>query len=158
MPRVTYVKKARKDNPVAKKGESYYWWKFRYGGRQFSKNQPARSRLTQSGFLSQLYELEDNMGGRFGECSSVEELQAEVENLRDEFDNLQNECQEALDNMPEHLQDSSSSGELLTERIEALEDWGGSLDGIDVEDYEGDLDEIKEEVIGEIEGSNPGIG
>ena len=37
MPRVHHVKSARKDNPVAKKGESYYWWKFRYGGKRYSK-------------------------------------------------------------------------------------------------------------------------
>ena len=34
MPRVHFVKKARKDYPSTgiQKGDSYYWWQFRYGG------------------------------------------------------------------------------------------------------------------------------
>ena len=43
MPRVNYVKKARKNNPAVKRGESYFWWKFRYGGKQYSKTRPRQS-------------------------------------------------------------------------------------------------------------------
>ena len=50
MPRVTHVKAARKDNPVCKKGESYYWWKFRYGGKRYSLTRPRASQLTQSAY------------------------------------------------------------------------------------------------------------
>jgi len=30
MARAHFVKKARKDNPVALKGESYWWWELRF--------------------------------------------------------------------------------------------------------------------------------
>ena len=42
MPRVNYVKKARKAIPGAdiKVGDAYYWWKFRYGGKHVSKIRP----------------------------------------------------------------------------------------------------------------------
>ena len=39
-PRVHYVKSARKDNPVAKKGEPYYWWQSYCSPKQFSKTPP----------------------------------------------------------------------------------------------------------------------
>jgi len=57
MPRVNFVQKARKDNPVAKAGESYYWWKFRYGGKHYSLTRPRESQLTQSEFLGAMYSL-----------------------------------------------------------------------------------------------------
>jgi hypothetical protein len=55
MPRVHHVKKARKDNPVAKVGESYYWWKNFRSPKRFSKTFPKRSQLTGSDKLSRLY-------------------------------------------------------------------------------------------------------
>ncbi len=57
MPRVTHVKKARKDNPVCKAGESYYWWKFRYGGKRYSLTRPRPSQLTQSAYFGGLRAL-----------------------------------------------------------------------------------------------------
>lgn len=55
MARVTYVKSARKDNPVAKVGEPYYWWKFQRGPKNYSKTRPLPSQLTSSDKLSRLY-------------------------------------------------------------------------------------------------------
>lgn len=65
MARATFVKKARKDIPGTdiKAGESYYWWKFRFGGKHYSKTPPRRSQLTQSDFLGQLYAIEDEIQG-----------------------------------------------------------------------------------------------
>lgn len=59
MPRVHHVKKAMKDNRVCKKGESYYWWKFRYGGKQYSKTYPRASQLTQSDKLGRIYSAQE---------------------------------------------------------------------------------------------------
>jgi len=60
MPRVHFVKKARKDNSAAKAGESYYWWKFRYRGRRptrsWARYRMRRGRMTR---LSQEELLED---------------------------------------------------------------------------------------------------
>ena len=88
MPRVTFVKKARKDNPVAKKGEPYYWWQFAFGTKQYSKTQPARSQLTQSSFLSQLYELQDGMEERFNNLG-IDAIEDARTDLVDELQNLQ---------------------------------------------------------------------
>lgn len=150
--RVHHVKKARKAQPEygIKKGDSYYWWKFRFGGKRVSKTYPKRSQLTQSGFLSTLYDLQDNISfDRDG-------LEGSVTSLTDEIESLRDECQDSLDNMPEHLQESSSSGEMLQERIEALEEWVDELQAVDL-DIDDDLtDEEKEsridEIIEELEG------
>lgn len=137
MTRLHFVKKARKKNPAVKKGESYYWWQFRYGPKRYSKEKPRRSQLTQSDFLSQLYELEDEI------AEAAPESPEDLESLRDEWvqriEDLRDECQEKLDNMPEQLQESDS-GQLLQERIDALEEWSNAIGGIDV-DY--DEDEAK---------------
>ena len=38
MPKLNYVKKARKDYPESEiqKGDSYYWWQFNYGPKNKS--------------------------------------------------------------------------------------------------------------------------
>lgn len=141
MPRVTHVKKARQDNPVCKKGESYYWWKFRYGGKRFSLTYPTRSQLTQSNFLGQLYDLQDEQ--HFSECESETDFETAVDSLVNEVQSLADECQESRDNMPEQLQDANA-GELLGERVEALEQWISELESVDVSIDE-DLDEDEKE-------------
>lgn len=118
MTRAHFVKSARKANPVAKRGESYYWWKFRRGAKQFSKTAPKPSRLTQSDFWSAVYSLqEDNAAGP--------SCMADVETLRDEIvsslENIRDETQSKLENMPQGLQDGDT-GQLLQERIDALEE------------------------------------
>ncbi len=122
MPRVHHVKKARKDNPAVKKGESYYWWKFRYAGKRYSKTRPKSSQLTQSEFLSRLYAIDE------------QDTPWSLEDLKDELESLQEMCEDSLQNMPEQLQDSSESGQLLQERIDGLEDWIGQLDSLEDDD------------------------
>lgn len=150
MARVQTVKKARKARREygIKKGDTYYWWKFRFGTIHYSKTYPKRSQLTQSGFLSTFYELQDNLS------FDRDSLEGSVQNLTSEIEQLRDECQDSLDNMPEHLQEASSSGELLTERIDALEEWQNELEGIDLEvdedlnkeEKEARIDEIIEEL------------
>jgi hypothetical protein len=141
--KVTFVKKAQKDIPNTniKAGDSYYWWKFRFGGKHCSKTYPKRSQLTQSGFLSQLYDLQDKVA-EFS-ASDKDDFDSFKDEILSEIDNLKEECESSLESMPEHLQESSSSGELLTERIDALQSWYDDIDGVEC-DY--DEDEIKEEV------------
>ena len=152
MARANFVKKARKDYPESniKKGESYYWWKFRFGGKYKSKTPPRRSQLTQSGFLSGLCDLEDGMSERLSGIGH-EEISGVVEELTSEIECLRDECQDSLDNMPEHLQESSDSGMLLQERIDALEDWISNLENIEVEVNE---EEIQEQATEEIREEN----
>lgn len=128
MPRVTFVKAARKDNAVCKKGESYFWWKFRHGGKRFSLTRPRPSQLTQSAYYgtvrSLVEQIEDANIGDYDEFVSVkEDVVSELENLRDE-------SQASLDNMPDSLQ-YSPTGELLSERVDACDNAISDIEGID---------------------------
>lgn len=147
MPRVHFVKKARKDNPACKAGESYYWWKFRFGGTHYSKEAPKASQLTQSDFLSRAYELNERIEDL--QPGSVDDLISEVEDISNEFQNLGDECQDKLGAMPEQLQESSDAGQLLQERIDACEGLVNDLGSVDMEI---DEDSIREEVTSELSG------
>ncbi|MCK4883576.1 MAG: hypothetical protein KAS30_01770 [Candidatus Diapherotrites archaeon] len=133
MARVTLVKKARKDYPDhdIKKGESYYWWKFRNSPKQFSKTQPKPQQLTQSAFFSSVYDIQDMVDGLGTE--SFDSLQTEVEGIIQAINELGESCQESLDNMPESLQESPT-GELLQERVQVCEDCAGTLEGVNIPD------------------------
>ena len=60
---VRFVKKARKTYPEfgVRRGDSYYWWKFRGEARQMSRFYPPRSWLTKSERLARLYAAEDSL-------------------------------------------------------------------------------------------------
>lgn len=130
-----------KDEIFIAKGESYYWWQFMNGGKNFSKTPPKRSQLTQSGFLSGLYELEDRIGEM--NCETKEDFDSEKEDILSEIEGMKDQCQESLDNMPEQLQ-SAPTGELLQERIDNLDSWYSEIESIEVEDY--DEETLREEI------------
>lgn len=138
MPRVNYVKAAAKDNPVAKKGESYYWWKPRYGAKRYSKMQPRPSQTTTSDFLSRQMELEERLGDLRG-YSTFEELKSDIEEIISEIRMLGEEQADKLSNMPDSLQ-QGPTGELLEGRSSGCEDWAGELEGVDL-----DVDEPTEQ-------------
>lgn len=106
MPRVHHVKKALKDNPVAKKGESYYWWKpmvnGRGGAKRYSKTPPKPSQLTSSEFLGTVYDIQDEI------ATAAASTMAELIDLRDgwvgEINDLKSETEDKLNNMPDGLQ------------------------------------------------------
>lgn len=152
MARVTHVKKAQKDYPEhgIKKGEEYYWWKFRYGGKHFSKTYPKPSQLTQSEFLSQVYDFNDRISGlSTGDFNEPEDLQAWKEELVGELETLRDEQEEKKDNMPEGLQEGPT-GELLQERYDGIDELINELEGIDCDDFDFDEDAKKEEIIDEL--------
>ena len=132
MPKLNFVKKARKDNPVAKRGESYFWWKFAFGSKQYASTRPPRSRLTQSEYFSTLWELEDG----FQAADTAVGLKDQFEDFVADLTELRDSQEEKRENMPESLQESST-GELLQERYEALDDW---IDGIECLDTDFDAD------------------
>lgn len=166
MPRVTFVKAARKDNPVAKKGESYFWWKFRYGGKRYSKTRPRGSQLTQSAYFGTVRAMAEQI-----EDTTIENGEQLTE-LRDEIvsqiQELSEETQGSLDNMPDQLQ-YSPTGEMLQERIDALqsaecdienieefaedepkrEDYDEGEEGDD--DFQGDLQDWQEQKVDHLE-------
>ena len=159
MPRVYHVKKARKDNPVAKKGESYYWWKFAFGPKCFSKTRPKRSQLTQSEFLSWLYDFEDDFEARFKDIDDPQDLETAIEDACSEISEQRDMCQDNLDNMPDHLQDTSDAGMTLQERIDQLDDWENQLQSINIPDKDGDdFKESMENAIQEAIDTNGCVG
>jgi len=136
MARVHFVKSARKDNSVAKKGESYYWWQHAFQPKQLSKNQPTRSQIQSSAFLAELYELEDTKPNPEFDADNIQscfdDLQSAIEEHIGSIEDLKDQCEESLQNMPEHLQEQSSTGELLQERIDALEQYLSELQSISI--------------------------
>jgi len=138
MPRVHVVKSARKPQPHAgiEVGDSYYWWKFRFGGKHVSKTRPSRSQLTQSDFFSQMYAIEDDT------IQNIETAE-DIRNVIDELETLRDETQEKFDNMPDSLQ-YGSTGELLESRVEGCEEMINELDNcaMELEDKEGEMHEL----------------
>lgn len=133
MPKVYYVKKARKENPVAKVGESYYWWRFAFGAKQYSKVRPKASQLTQSGYLSQVYAIQESIG--VDTFTEFDNISNDIETIVSQLEELNYECQDSLDNMPEHLQDTSNAGLLLQERIDYIENSVNELQSIDIPEH-----------------------
>ena len=138
MPRVTHVKAARKDNSVCKKGESYFWWKFRFGGKRYSLTRPRPSQLTQSAYYGSIRGLVEQIED--SSPDSFEDFESLQQEMSEEIQNIGSETQDSLDNMPESLQ-YSPTGELLQERIDACENASGEIECItefefDREDYD----------------------
>jgi len=159
MARLHFVKKAQKDYPESniKKGDSYWWWKHNFGQKQKSRTKPSRSRLTQSNFYSQLWDIQDAV-----ETFTVEGIEGDLETMKSDLQNLLDECQGSLDNMPEQLKETSDSGVTLGERVENLEEYINELEAIDVsfEETDGSEKEMEErlaEIVGEIGNADPGL-
>jgi len=162
MPRVHFVKKARKDYPAfgIKKGDSYYWWKFRYGGIYKSKTQPRPSQLTQSEFLSTIYAIvEEIQDVTIDDFNSIEELKEFIEEKAEEIRTLGEEQEDKLNNMPEGLQDGEI-GCLLQDRADACYEMADELDemveeldeiGTDEELSEEEKEERLQEILDEIQ-------
>lgn len=153
MPRVTHVEHARKPMPEhgIKVGDSYYWWKFRFGGKHVSKTMPRQSQLTQSEYLGTMYGIQESLEDA---CSALREgdvADKDFQQLVDALDsaisdveNQRDECQSKRDNMPEQLQDAPS-GEMLGNRVDSCENIQSELDSAKsaVEDKSGEYDELK---------------
>ncbi len=137
------IPKDEKDTIFIAKGEPYYWWQFMHGNKNFSKEAPRQSQLTQSNYLSQLYSLQESLEDFAPE--TPEDLIEFVDNLKSDLESLKDECDSSLQNMPESLQ-SSPTGELLQERIDALDNAISEFDGLDLDYEELDEDDLKEEI------------
>lgn len=128
MARIHFVKKARKDYPAhsIKKGDFYYWWKFRFGGKHFSKKHPRPSQLTQSEYLSAAYGLQEQIEDLEIEDleirdDNLEDVAGELRSAADELHTLGSEQEDKIGNMPDSLQDSDTA-ERLRGRAEACEE------------------------------------
>jgi hypothetical protein len=134
MPRVHFVKKARKDNPAVKAGESYYWWKHAFGPKRYSKTRPRTSQLKQgknAAFYAALEAAEDEIN----RLETIEDLESCKDTLLDELESVQEEYQDGLDAMPEQLQ-WGSTGESIQEAIDAIEELRNEIDYVDIVEFD----------------------
>lgn len=140
MPRV-HTQKANKNYPDQgiKKGDTYYWWQFRHGGKIKSKTYPKPSQLTQSAFWGTVYSIQESNE----QVPAFDDIESAIDDIKGELEALRDEQQEKLDNMPEGLQ-QGATGELLQERYDTLDGVISDLEGIDLEFEEPD-DEDKPE-------------
>lgn len=142
MPKVHYVKSARKDNArcAVLKGQSYYWWKNRGAGGKgagfvrCSRNYPRPSMLTMSPYFTAVYALQEQMADH-----GAPEDGADLESLRDEWAaearSIGEEQQEKFDNMPEGLQ-QGDTGQMLECRANACESWADEIENVEIPDRE----------------------
>jgi len=142
MPQVHFVKSAAKDHGHIKKGQPYYWWKFRYGGKRVSLTRPRPSQLTQSEFIGAVLSLQERVEDSFP--STVEDFESERDDIISELENLRDETQEKFDNVPESLQ-YGPTGELLQTRIDSLDSVISDLESLDVDFDADDLEKEEDE-------------
>lgn len=148
MARAHFVKSARKARKEygIKKGDSYWWWQFRMGGKgmgpirsgakHFSKTPPKPSQLTQSEFLSQFLALEE----RIGDLKADDGLEAEVGDIASGFRDLGSEQEDKKNNLPDSLQ-NGPTGELLEERANKCNEVADELEGLTLDDSDKEDDE-----------------
>lgn len=137
MPRVHFVKKARKANKQygIKKGDSYYWWANRIGrssSKHVSKERPSRSQTTASGYYSSAWSVEDDLLKQATECReekvSVLDLLNACQDNAEEIRNLGEECEEKRSNMEERFPNGCPTMETLEARRDACETIADALE------------------------------
>jgi DNA polymerase III delta prime subunit len=130
------------DKLLVAKGESYYWWAFAFGPTVISKTAPKPSQLTQSEFLAQVYDLQEEIND-LQSSSTPDDLESNVQDIAERIRELGQEQEEKRDNMPEQLQDAPS-GEMLQNRYDECESWADRLENADFSELEIDEDSIDE--------------
>lgn len=142
--KLNHVIKAQKPTKCGKcgkeiaKGDSYRWWKFRYGGRRVrcmdSACSPRPSEMINSPFLSQAAALSEGLEDAVAAFESdldVDALQGAVEEAASGFRELGEEAQGSFDNMPESLQ-QGDTGQMLEARVEKCDEIADALAEIDL--------------------------
>lgn len=151
MTRAHFVKKSQKevhcdDGTVLPAGSSYWWWKFNFSSHKHcSKMQPKPQQLTQSEYDITVMDIQEALANL-----DANDLESGVQDICEQIENLRSECEDKLSNMPDQLQESSSAGQLLQERIDALESWQSDLEGVDLDvDEQEAADDAREELFDE---------
>lgn len=158
MPRVHTVKKAAKDYPEhgIAKGDTYYWWEFRYGGKRMSKTPPRASQLTQSK-MSGAYAAMEGLEDACAAASCPDDIASACREAGDALREVAEEYREGVQNMPEGLQqgqtaqDSEEKADNLDATADELDLAADEIDALSASDYgpEGgeveDFDSLSEE-------------
>lgn len=118
---VLFVKKARKDYPAfgVRRGDSYYWWKFRGEERQMSRRYPPRSWLTRSARLARLYDTEDSLPDLIETDADITAAARHLPEVARILDEIATEYERGAEHTPERLQ-YSSHADGLRERARGI--------------------------------------
>lgn len=163
MARVTFVKKARKAIKSAgiKKGEPYYWWKFRFGGKHVSKTPPRRSQLTQSSKKAALFDAEDSLADAIANVQSgkwgLSDLRDTLEQCAEDVRAVAEEYRESANNMEAAFPNGSPKIDELMERADEVESTAEELDqvvnGLEDDDTEAILKDAMDHLPARLTGS-----
>lgn len=146
MPRVNYVKKARKAQGTCsgcgnkiEKGDEYKWIKFRYGGKR-KRCGTCRFRpsdLTNSDKLSRVYAAQEAAEDAIADWDGQDhtDLQSALEEAASQIREVAEEYQESCDNIRDSFSESATADE-CEEKAQELESWADSLEDVDFEDWE----------------------
>lgn len=144
MPKVHFVKKARKNNKKAgiKKGQSYWWWSHRMKGsvsgfKRYSLKPPRPSQLTLSEFWQAVYSVQESVEDAGPEPDDV------ISTLRDVANQIREAgeaCDEKFNNMPDGLQ-QGETGQLLEARRDACSTLADQLEEV-ADNIESDCNEV----------------
>lgn len=165
MPRVNFVKKAQKDDPNygIKKGDSYYWWKFRHGGVRKSKEPPRQSQLTQSDKKSRAYEAMERVEDAllaFELVHDLDQLNSEIEQASSDLNDVAQEYREAAEAIRENFSESPTADE-CEEKADNIEAYASDLDSLSLEEFDSDSgpskDEWAEQIVNEVESAVGGL-
>ena len=129
MPRVHYVKSARKDNIAVRKGEPYYWWQNFRSPKRFSKTYPRGSQLC-TGRKSEVMAAQEALTDDLMMADTAEQIKDACETCAETFRQLASEYEESADNMPESLQ-YGEQAENMREMAASLETQADELENLD---------------------------
>lgn len=135
MPRV-HTQKAAKDYPShgIKKGDTYYSWTFRHGGKHMSLTYPRASQLTQSK-MSGAYAASEEAGDTIDSASDISDIAEALRDAASSIREVAEEYRDAVSNMPENFQNGATADE-CNEKADGLDSWADSLES-DADEVEG---------------------
>lgn len=102
--------------------------KFGFAKKVLFKNYPKASQMTMNAYKQAIRAISEDFTSEDFFRSNWEDTVVEIVSRLEE---VRDNAQESYDNMPEHLAETSSSGQLLQERIDLAEQNINDLEGID---------------------------
>lgn len=130
--KVTYVRAARKDNSVAKKGESYYHWKSGFRGTtRYSKTMPRPSQRESNEDTADVYAVQEEIEDfKLEDGMNAQELIEYRDTWVSTLNEIADRVEEKYNNLPEGLQ-QSDTGSQLEEKAERIREYADQLENVD---------------------------
>lgn len=145
MPRVEERKRNRAGKPRScgrcraeiLPGETYYLWKFRYGGERTNcyRHRPRQSELTQS-IMGEVYSAIESAQDQLPNVDNLDDLRTLIEEVSTEVTRIADQYREAAEPF--------QGGGIAGERADELDSWGSELEAFDPD--EPDVDDAKAEI------------